>query len=219
MRENARVSNPYAPPTPDRTQPGANESSHGEATVPGAGPGTEGVSRPPTAPQEPERQRTGGEPTADSGWPGPQRPGTPVPGTVTPTTPDPVVLARIRRLVRHFGVWLVAALAVSLLPLPWRVATVAFLAGAGVTGIRALRTVVVAKVKGGLAPMLAAGLAMTGILAAGTLGSLILWSADSDRQDCLRGALTQSAQAACAEQYQDAVQKLTVDLTGRTGTP
>lgn len=230
MRENTRVSNPYAPPTPDRLRPRVTESPHRERTVPRADQGTEGGSPPPTAPPDPhpqpgvapretEQQRSGGEPTADAGWPGPQRPGTPFPGTVAPTPSDPEVLARISRLVRHFGVWLVAAVAMSLLPLPWRVATIAFLLGAGVTGIRALRAVVVAKVRGGLATMLIAGLAMTGVLAAGALGSLVLWSADSARQDCLRGALTQSAQAACEQQYQDAVQKRTDDLTGRIGGP
>lgn len=140
----------------------------------------------------------------------------PAPAPAPPAPPAPEALQRVGRLVRHFGAWLVAGVVVSTLPLPWRLAALAFLVGAAVTGVRALRSAVVARVRGGLAPLLAVGLAMTGVLAVSTLGTLVLWPADSARQECLSGALTRSAQAACEREYRDAVADLTSGVTGRS---
>jgi hypothetical protein len=125
---------------------------------------------------------------------------------------DPETVLQAGRLVRHFGVYLLASILVSTLPLPWRVATVAFLAGATVTGVRALMAVSRARLRGGLLPLLTVGLVMTGVLATATLGSLAMWSVDADRQECLAGALTQTAQAACEQQYQDAITRWGSDL-------
>lgn len=178
------MSNPYAPPPPD-----SPEGSR-ERAVPPAPPAGD-AARPPL---------------------GLHPPVTAAPAP--PPPPDPEALARIGRLVRHFGVWLVAGVLVSMLPLPWRLASLAFLAGAAVAGVRALRSVVAARVRGGLAPMLAVGLAMTAVLGVSTLGTLALWSADTARQECLSGALTRSAQAACERDYRDAVADLTRGVTG-----
>jgi len=123
-------------------------------------------------------------------------------------------MARVGRLVRHFGIWLVAGVAVgALLPLPWRLASVAFLVGAAVAGVRALRAVVRARMRGGLVPMLAVGLAMTAVLAFTSLASLVLLPADLAQQDCLDGALTRSAKAQCAQDYRDALEDLQGTLT------
>jgi hypothetical protein len=51
--------------------------------------------------------------------------------------------------------------------------------------------------------MLVAGLVMTSLLTLAMLWSLTGWTAESQRQDCLRGALTQSARLACEQQYQE----------------
>lgn len=182
------MSNPYAPPPPD-----SPEGSR-ERAVPPTGP----PAAPPAAPQAAP----------------PLGLHAPVGAAPAPPPPDPEALARVGRLVRHFGVWLVAGVLVSMLPLPWRLASLAFLVGAAVAGVRALRSVVAARVRGGLAPMLAVGLAMTAVLAVSTLGTLALWPADTARQDCLSGALTRSAQAACERDYRDAVADLTRGVTG-----
>ncbi|WP_213283909.1 hypothetical protein [Cellulomonas hominis] len=141
-------------------------------------------------------------------------PGSDVPGTArepgTPAPPpDPETLARVGRLVRHFGVWLVAGVAASLLPLPWQAATVLFLVGAVLAGARALRTVAVARLRGGLLPMLVGGLLLTGLLLAGMLSSLVAWGPVTDRQRCLEGALTESARATCERDYRQAVEQMT----------
>ncbi|HEY0187300.1 MAG TPA: hypothetical protein VGC67_07415 [Cellulomonas sp.] len=130
------------------------------------------------------------------------------------------MVARAGQLVRHFGVYLLGALAVSVLPLPWRLATLAFLVGALVTGLRAIGAVNRARLRGGLRSMLALGLLMTGVLGISTVGSLATWSLDTDRQTCLAGALTRSAQAACEQEYQDAITRWTsglLDGTSSTG--
>jgi hypothetical protein len=131
--------------------------------------------------------------------------------------PDPETLLRVGRLVRHFGIWLVAGVVVTLLPLPWRLASVVFLVGAVVTGIRALRAVLRSPLRGGLPAMLAVGLLLTGMVLVGSLGSLATWSVDADRQACLDGALTRTAEAACERAYQDGLSDLTERLTPAAG--
>lgn len=215
------MSNPYAPPpagpqrppsredAPARTGQGDEPPEAREAGDRGAArpePGT----RPPAGPLPPAGPATGARPALPPARPGTGAARPPLP----PPPPDPEAVLRVGRLVRHFGVWLLAGVAVSLLPLPWRVATVAFLAGAVVTGIRALRAVAVARMRGGLLPLLVAGLALTGLLGAGTLGSFALWPAETARQECLSGALTVSAQAACDRAYEDALDDLTGGITG-----
>jgi hypothetical protein len=125
------------------------------------------------------------------------------------------VLARVGRLVRHFSVWLVATVVVSLLPLPWRVAMLVFLGGAAWAGVRALVAVGSARIRGGLLPMLTAGLVLTGILLLGALGSLATWPLETARQDCLRGALTRTATAACERDYREGLQELSGGLLSR----
>jgi hypothetical protein len=147
--------------------------------------------------------------------PGPHPPRPPHPGPGPAPAPDPETLVRIGRLVRHFGIWLVAGVLVTLLPLPWRVASIAFLAGAVVTGIRALRTVLRSPLRGGLPAMLAAGLLVTAMVLVGSLGSLATWSVDAERQACLNGALTRTAQQACERDYEDGLADLTERLTSR----
>jgi hypothetical protein len=146
--------------------------------------------------------------------PGPHPPRPPHPGQPAPA-PDPETLLRVGRLIRQFGVWLVAGVLVTLLPLPWRVAAIAFLVGAAVTGVRALRAVLRSPLRGGLPAMLAAGLLLTGMVLVGSLGSLATWSVDADRQACLDGALTRTAQAACEREYRDGLDDLTERLTSR----
>lgn len=131
-----------------------------------------------------------------------------------PLQPDPEALARVGRRVRHFSAWLLAGVVISLLPAPWRLATVVFLVGAGVAGVRAMHAAGTARVRGGLLPLLIAGLVMTGILLVGSLGSLATLPVDLERQTCLGSALTRSAEAACERAYEDGLDDLTGGLLG-----
>lgn len=196
------MSNPYAPPSPGRQDPGTDA---GSADAPDGSPASER----PRPPQHGVRPPAPPRPVPPLGM----RP-RPAPEQPAPPAPDPETMARTGRLVRHFGIWLVAGVAVgAMLPLPWRLASVAFLVGAAVAGVRALRAVVRARMRGGLVPMLAVGLAMTAVLAFTSLASLVLLPADLAQQDCLEGALTQSAKAQCARDYQDALEDLQGSLT------
>ncbi|WP_454049605.1 hypothetical protein [Cellulomonas sp. Marseille-Q8402] len=197
------MSNPYAPPSPDRAP--ADGPDRSAAPAPGATGTTD-----PTDPAGPRPLPPHPAPGPHPPRP-PHPPHPPQPGPAAP--PDPEALARVGRLVRHFGIWLIAGVAVTLLPLPWRVASIAFLVGAVVTGVRALRAVVTSRARGGLPSVLAAGLLLTGLVLIGSLGSLATWQADVDRQACLDGALTRTAQAACERDYRDALSELTEGLT------
>jgi hypothetical protein len=197
VRENGPVSNPYAPPSPDRA-PADGPAQGARATDP-----VDPAPRP-----HPPHPAPGPHP------PRPPHPGPAAPGPAAPA-PDPETLVRIGRLVRHFGIWLVAGVLVTLLPLPWRVASIAFLVGAVVTGVRALRTVLRSPLRGGLPAMLAAGLLVTAMVLVGSLGSLATWPVDAERQACLDGALTRTAQQACERDYEDGLADLTERLTSR----
>lgn len=180
------MSNPYAPPSPDRA------------------PDDDAGARPPVPPHPHPPQHP---------HPYPPRPQPPQPGP-EPTPPDPEALARVGRLTRHFSVWLVAGVVISLLPTPWRLATVPFLVGAGIAGVRALHAAGTARLRGGLLPLLTAGLVMTGILLVGSFGSVATLRLDLDRQACLSSALTRSASAECERAWTEGLENLSGGLLG-----
>lgn len=210
--ENGAVSNPYAPPG-QRPVPEPDDASQGAEPAPGQQPPQDAPPAPP-APQRrtpppglpvPSAPRAATSPSAHAPASGPEAPGAPQTAPVGATLRDidPEQLRRIGASVRHFGAFLLAAVLVGTFPLPWRVASLAFVVGALVVGVRALSLVRRAHVRGALVPLLAVGLLFTGILAIGTVGSLVFWSAETHRQECLSGALTISARSACEQQYQD----------------
>ena len=164
MGKNARVSNPYAPPSGDRPRPD---------------------------PQPPE--------------PHPPELSSPGHAAAPPRPPDTAAVARASRQITHFGLWMLGAIVLSALDLPWKVAALAFLAAAVVTGIRALITVVRSRVRGSLVPMLVIGLVFAGLFSLTLLGTFATWSLQIKQQECLRGALTISAKAACQQDFQQGV--------------
>ncbi len=207
MGDNGRVTNPYAPPS-ERPLPEPDDAP--QAAGPEPAPRT---SRDPDV--EPHR-------TPPLGVPMPTAPQVHAPGG-RPTAPvalrdvDPDLVRRIGAAVRHFGVFLLAAVLVGTFPLPWRVAAVVFVAGAFVVGIRALILVLRAGMRGSLVPLLAVGLAFTAMLAVGTVGSVLFWSAETARQECLSGALTVSARSQCEQQYRDDLSQWQQDVRRDAG--
>lgn len=132
-----------------------------------------------------------------------------------PTPPDPEALSRAGRVLRQFGVWLIAAVLVTLLPMPWRLATLVFVVGALVTGVRGVRVASAGRLRGGLVPMMVVGMVMAGVLAASTLGSIPLWPAERAYDDCRANAVTLSAQHRCDRQYQEDQQEVLDRLLGQ----
>ena len=80
------------------------------------------------------------------------------------------------------------------LPLPWQAASLVFVVAALVVGIRALRFVWRAGLRGVLVPMLAVGLAFTALLSVSMASLLALWPVQLERQQCLQDALTIASQ-------------------------
>ena len=186
MGENARVSNPYAPPSGDRPradQPPDPRPDHRD-TAPTSGPGR---------------------------LPGPQRP--PV---TPPRSPDPAAVLRGSRQIIHFGLFMLAAILLSVLNLPWKVASVAFLVAAVVTGIRALVTIVRGRVRGSLVPMLVLGLIFSVLFSMTLLATFATWPLQVKQQECLRGALTISAKSACQRELEQGLKDWEQQLRHRS---
>lgn len=114
----------------------------------------------------------------------------------------------------HFGLAMLACLVTSTLPLPWQAGGLAFALLALVMGVRALRSVRASGVRGVLVPALSIGLAFAAVLALSMVTSLAMWPLQMDRQDCLRDALTISAQQTCEEQFREATTNLSI-FSGR----
>lgn len=199
------MSNPYAPPSADRPTPDEPEDS---AT--GSSGTRHGQQPDPTRPAQPGRAPMPlSGPSAHLGPSGPVEPTEP---------PDPELVLATGRLVRHFGVWMIAAVLVSLLPLPWGAAALAFVIGAVITGIRALRTAAKGRVGGGLAPLVVVGLALAGMLGLMTLAPLAVWSAQSELQDCMSSAVTVSARSACEQEFEQQSTDQLENWLGSTGS-
>lgn len=188
------MSNPYAPPGSRPRADGRRKGPPGDT---------------PTAPP------TTGRPAPEDRPPGPPTTGRPAPGT-PPRPADPETLAAVGRHVRLFALLMGATLVTSALPLPWQASAVVFAVGSLVAGARALRTVWLAGLRGALPLALGVGLGFGAVMTASLVAMLALWPVQAERQECLRSALTISAQEACEERFE---QELTDRLVGGLGAP
>lgn len=155
--------------------------------------------RPPgTPPPEPQRLQQPPVPTltADDGARPAPRP--PV---------DPDAARRATRSVMHFGLLMLACLLTSSLALPWRFVSVAIALVALVVGLRALRRIWRAGLRGFLVVAMSAGVLMTFALALTTLAVIPVWQIEMDRQACLGEAITISATSTCESDYKTAITK------------
>ncbi|WP_372594515.1 hypothetical protein [Actinotalea sp.] len=184
------MNNPYAPP-----RPGGQADGWGAERPLGA--------RPAGSPPEPGRP--GHEPAPD----GQQRPLREWTGAPQPHTPppDPEAVREATRPVGTVVMLMLATLLVSGLPLPWQPAALAFGLPALVLGIRAIGRLVRAGLgRSPLIALLAGGLAFTSLMMLTVGSSIALWSIQMENQRCVANALTISAQDACAESYQEALE-------------
>ena len=125
-------------------------------------------------------------------------------------TPDPQHRTReareaTARPVRTFALCLVASVVASALPLPWSVGAIVFLVAAGVAGIVALRAVTTSGGRPGVVVLVSCLLALCALMLLGELARLALWQVYWDLQECLRGAITESARAACDAEFRSRV--------------
>ncbi len=103
-----------------------------------------------------------------------------------------------------FAVLLLAALVCTLLPLPWRLAGIAFAGWGGFLGTRLLGRIAAASragqpVSGHLGVAVGLGACLVVVVQLGTQAALL--PAELDRQECLAGAGTVTAQQACEEEF------------------
>lgn len=135
----------------------------------------------------------------------------------TPRTPRPPVdpdAARLAtRSVMHFGLLMLATLLTSTIALPWRLVSVAIGLLALVVGIRALRRIWRAGLRGFLVVAMSAGVIMTFALALTTLAVIPVWQIEMDRQSCLNQAITLSATSTCESDYHTAISEYQKSLT------
>lgn len=202
------MDNPYAPPsgTPgDGPAPGAPQGQQREPQGSQQGP-----QQPPHGPPGPPHGRQAPPARHGRRHPTRRRPATPPPDI------DPDDLRVVNRRVRTFVLLVVAALVTSTFRLPWQLGGLVFAAAALGVGVAAL----VAARKPGLrqqvAPLILVGLVFTGLMAASMSTTLLLWSAQVERQECLSTALTIGARQACENAYEDAVEERLSELSGRT---
>ncbi|MGC0249520.1 hypothetical protein [Pseudactinotalea sp. Z1748] len=173
------MSNPYAPPDPASRPP-----KQGEHTGPDEPSPADGGPGPGKAPG---RQGRAGRP---------ERP-----------KPTPEQLASVSRSVLHFGLFMLAAVLTMQVDLPWHLMSLAFAIGAVVVGVRALVRVFKEQIRGGIVVLLVFGLMLSGMLVVTTLSSLAVWNEQMERQECLRSAITVSAQDRCERIYQEAIEE------------
>ena len=145
---------------------------------------------------------------------------TPAPADGPPTQPraarppvDPEEARHATRSVMHFGLLMLGSLLTSSLALPWRLVSVAIALLALAVGIRALRRIWRAGLRGFLVVALSAGVLMTFALALTTLAVIPVWQIEMDRQTCLDQAITISATSTCESDYQTAITQYRSTLT------
>ncbi|AEI11445.1 hypothetical protein Celgi_0926 [Cellulomonas gilvus ATCC 13127] len=182
MGQNAGVSNPYAPP--DEQAPRRPED-RGDARGPHGAP----PAPPAHGPAGPQW-----------GMPPGQQPTAPPPPH--PEPPDPELVARAARLGRVFAALLLAGVITGTFPVPWQAASLVFGVLALVVGGRALLVALRSRQRGLLTGMLAAGLGITAMWVVVALGMTLMWPAQLDRQRCLAGALTITAERTCEAQFE-----------------
>jgi len=110
-------------------------------------------------------------------------------------------------MVLRFGLLMLIAVLIMQMDLPWQLASLVFAGAALVVGVRALIRVIKDKLRGGIVVLLVFGLGLCGMLAVTALSSLAVWDEQMQRQDCLRSALTVSAQDRCEREFQQALEE------------
>lgn len=115
----------------------------------------------------------------------------------------------------HFGLLFLSALLVSSLTLPWQAASILFALAAVVEGIRALRSVWAAGLRGALVPMLMVGVGAALMLTMATVGMVALWPIQMEHQNCVQSALTISAKEQCEQDYSTRLDDLRKTLLQR----
>jgi hypothetical protein len=118
------------------------------------------------------------------------------------------------RKVVYLGLLMFGTLVCSSLPLPWQMGGLVFAVAAIVVGAMALRSLRRAHVRGILPAVVVLALVFSGLSLFSYGATALFWTVSMHRQDCLRDAITVSAQARCETDYRNALQAKLDQLTG-----
>ncbi|HLS15187.1 MAG TPA: hypothetical protein VK095_11815 [Beutenbergiaceae bacterium] len=183
------MSNPYASPDPARRpdperRPDPDREPSGQAGV------------------KTEHEADGDRRADANGTKRPERP-----------RPTPEQMAPISKAVLRFGLLMLGAVLTAQLDLPWQLISPLLTVAAIVVGVRTLVSVIRQRLGVTIVVLLSGGLALSGMLLLTSLGSLVMWEAQMDRQQCMRTALTVSAEDQCEAAYQEALTERFGDVT------
>lgn len=99
-------------------------------------------------------------------------------------------------------------------PLPFKLAAAGFAIAAIVWSVRYIIAVVRAKQKRSISLGVLGGL-LSLYLVFSTLSSVVLWPVQSAYEECVRDAITQQAELACASEYEDGLGTWFKQITGQ----
>jgi hypothetical protein len=119
-----------------------------------------------------------------------------------------------RRHGGRFALLALTAVLASRLPLPWMASALALVAAAVVEGVLTARAVVRERRRTGLLLWCVCGIALMGLLGLGVASTLALYPITYDRQECLSGANTEVAKAACRSEFDRRIGRLQSTLLG-----
>lgn len=114
-----------------------------------------------------------------------------------------------------FSLLLLGALLAERLPFPWSGLGLLFTVGALVAGGLALADAVRARRRSTLV-VLVAGLVLALLVLVAQVTALLLWPLQDGLRDCLAGAVTEQAQAACQRQFAEDLTRWAESLGGLT---
>ncbi|QHT56505.1 hypothetical protein GXP71_10760 [Cellulomonas sp. H30R-01] len=198
------MSNPYAPPE-DRPRAAAPDDGGPDAARPGTAP----TSDAPAAPGDASTSAPAARPTGASTTGLRPVPTEAERREAAAAPPDPVGTLKAAEQSRTVGVLLLGSVLVATLPMPWRVAAALFALAGLVLGVRALVTAVRARARGGLPAMLAVLVTMSAVWSLAVLTALSISPLLQEREDCMAGALTITAQKQCEHAFTDGLQRPT----------
>jgi hypothetical protein len=108
-----------------------------------------------------------------------------------------------------------AALLCVRLPLPWMAVALVLVVAGGVEGVLTARAVVREQRRRGLLLWCVCGITLLSLVGLGVAGTLALYPITYDRQQCLSGANTAVAKAACQSEFDRRISRLQSTLLGR----
>lgn len=117
----------------------------------------------------------------------------------------------------RFGALLILALLSSQLPLPYTLVAPVFIIAAVWFGIIAIRRSWAISPRNLMTPMLLAGLVMALVMSFSVTTKFALWPIEMERQECVQYALTNTAKAECAADYEKALNDRLDSLRDLTG--